>query len=96
VNNIYVGNLDNGATEQVIRGLFESHGTVQRVKRMTDRRTGEFRGFAFVLMSTPEEAGHAIAALNGTFAHGRALEVRAARPQLHPAGRTSDDRATRL
>ena len=51
MNNIYVGNLDSAATEETIRCLFAPHGKVERVKLMTDRHTGSFRGFAFVVMA---------------------------------------------
>jgi RNA recognition motif-containing protein len=72
---IFVGNLDFGATEDSIRGLFEPHGSVERVSLMTDRDTGRSRGFAFVEMTDAEEADRAITALNGTVLNGRALNV---------------------
>jgi cold-inducible RNA-binding protein len=48
LKNIFVGNLDFGATEDTVRSLFEAYGTVERVSLMTDRETGRSRGFAFV------------------------------------------------
>jgi RNA recognition motif-containing protein len=64
VKNIYVGNLHFGATEESIRSLFASYGTVEKVHLATDRETGRSRGFAFVEMAEGD-ADKAIAALNG-------------------------------
>jgi len=84
MKNIFVGNLDFGATEASVRQLFEAYGAVERVNLVTDRDTGRFRGFAFVEMSNASEADQAIAALNGTDLDGRALNVNEARPK--PSG----------
>jgi cold-inducible RNA-binding protein len=84
LKNIFVGNLDFGATEETVRSLFEAYGAVERVSLMTDRDTGRSRGFAFVEMTDTEEADRAIAALNGANVGGRALNVNEARPK--PAG----------
>jgi cold-inducible RNA-binding protein len=81
LKNIFVGNLDFGATESSIRTLFEQHGTVDRVNLVTDRDTGRSRGFAFVEMSNAEEADRAISALNGAAVNGRSLNVNEARPK---------------
>jgi RNA recognition motif-containing protein len=86
VKNIFVGNLDFGATEEAIRSLFEAHGTVERVNLMTDRETGRSRGFAFVEMTDAAEADRAIAALNGHNLGGRALNVNEARPKVDRGG----------
>ena len=75
LKNIFVGNLDSEATEDSIRNLFESHGTVERVNLMKDRDTGRSRGFAFVEMTDTAQADAAIVALNGTSSGGRALNV---------------------
>ena len=83
MNNIFVGNLSPDATEQDIRAGFERHGTVERFRIMTDRETGQPRGFAFVEMTDDAAAEKAIAALNGTELNGRAINVNAARPQLY-------------
>src|SRR6266852_5823096 len=85
VKNIYVGNLDFGATEESIRSLFAPHGTVERVHLATDRETGRSRGFAFVEMAEGA-ADKAIAALNGTKVGGRALTVNEARPKTERGG----------
>lgn len=83
MNNIFVGNLSLEATEQDLRSIFEKHGTIERSRIMTDRQTGEPRGFAFVEMTNDVDAEKAIVALNGTELNGRAINVNAARPQLH-------------
>jgi cold-inducible RNA-binding protein len=84
MKNIFVGNLSFGATEETVRSLFASHGTVDRVNIVTDRDTGQARGFGFVEMANDLEGDHAIAALNGTDLDGRALNVNEAHPK--PAG----------
>jgi cold-inducible RNA-binding protein len=84
VKNIFVGNLDFGATESSIRSLFETYGTVDRVNVVTDRDTGRSRGFAFVEMADADQADRAISGLNGMQVDGRALNVNEARPK--PAG----------
>lgn len=81
MKNIFVGNLDFGATESSIRSLFEPYGAVDRVNLVTDRDTGRSRGFAFVEMSDAAQADQAIAALNGAELGGRALNVNEARPK---------------
>lgn len=81
MKNIFVGNLDFGATEASIRALFEPYGSVQRVNLVTDRDSGRSRGFAFVEMTNAPEADRAIAALNGSSLEGRALNVNEARPK---------------
>ena len=86
MKNIFVGNLDFGATEDTIRSLFEAYGTVERVSLMTDRDTGRSRGFAFVEMTDAEEADRAITALNGSNVGGRALNVNEARPKTAGGG----------
>ena len=82
MKNIFVGNLDFGATEDQIRALFEAYGAVDRVSLMRDRDTGRSRGFAFVEMTNANEADQAIAGLNGTNLGGRALNVNEARPKV--------------
>jgi len=81
MKNIFVGNLSFGATEDSVRSLFETHGAVGRVNIVTDRDTGQPRGFGFVEMSNDGEGEKAIAALNGTDLDGRALNVNEARPK---------------
>ncbi|HZP23400.1 MAG TPA: RNA-binding protein [Terriglobales bacterium] len=81
MKNIYVGNLSFDATEDQVRRLFEQYGPVDRVSIITDRDTGQPRGFAFVEMSDDDAAGKAMEALNGTNLSGRNLTVNEARPK---------------
>ena len=81
MKNIFVGNLSYQATEQAVRSLFEEHGTVDRVSIVTDRDSGQPRGFGFVEMANDTEGDSAIAALNGIELGGRALNVNEARPK---------------
>jgi len=80
-NKLYVGSLPYTTTEQQLTELFSQHGTVQSAKVVTDRFTGQSRGFAFVEMATSDEAQKAIAALHGSELGGRTLVVNEARPQ---------------
>jgi cold-inducible RNA-binding protein len=86
MKNIFVGNLSFGATEQSVRTLFEAHGAVDRVNIVTDRDSGQPRGFGFVEMSNDGEGDRAIAALNGKDLDGRALNVNEARPKAERSG----------
>jgi cold-inducible RNA-binding protein len=81
MKNIFVGNLSFGATEGAVRSMFEAYGTVERVSIVTDRDTGQARGFGFVEMSGDAEAERAISELNGRDLDGRALNVNEARPK---------------
>ena len=87
---IFVGNLDFGATEELLRALFEPYGAVTSVNLITDRDTGRLRGFAFVEMTHSGEADKAINALNGTNLGGRLLNVNEARPKVDRGGYGSD------
>lgn len=86
MKNIFVGNLSFGATEDSIRSLFEGYGTVDRVSIVTDRDTGQARGFAFVEMTNDGEGEQAIAALSGRELDGRALTINEARPKEARSG----------
>jgi cold-inducible RNA-binding protein len=81
MKNIYVGNLSFDATEDQVRGMFEAYGPVERVSIVTDRDTGQSRGFAFVEMPDDDAAHKAMEALNGTNLGGRNLTVNEARPK---------------
>ena len=76
-----MGGLPYAATEQQLNELFAAHGTVESARVITDKFTGQSRGFGFVEMASAEEAKTAIAALNGTQLGGRTLTVNEARPQ---------------
>ena len=81
MKNIFVGNLSFGATEGSVRSLFEAYGAVDRVSIVTDRDTGQARGFGFVEMSVNADADRAINELNGRELDGRALNVNEAHPK---------------
>jgi len=86
-NKLFVGNLSYNTTENDLQDAFAAHGTVTETNVMVDRMTNRPRGFAFVTMSTPEEAQKAIDAMNGKEMDGRALTVNIARPREdRPAG----------
>ena len=87
MKNIFVGNLSFGTTEDTVRSLFQAYGTVERVNLITDRDTGQARGFGFVEMSNDAEADRAIAGLNGKEIDGRALNVNEARPKAERGSR---------
>jgi RNA recognition motif-containing protein len=80
-NKIFVGNLSFDTTENDLQDAFAAFGTVTEANLMLDRTTNRSRGFAFVTMSTAEEAQKAIAALNGKDMGGRALTVNIAKPR---------------
>ena len=81
MKNIFVGNLSFGATEGSVRTMFETYGTVDRVSIVTDRDTGQAKGFGFVEMGNDAEGLKAISALNGKDLDGRAMNVNEARPK---------------
>src|SRR5579862_8062170 len=83
---LFVGNLDFKVTENDLQDAFAAFGTVVEANLVTDRTTGRPRGFAFVTMSTPEEAQKAIEAMNGKELGGRALNVNIARPREERSG----------
>ena len=79
--NIYVGNLLREATEDDLRQAFEAFGQVSTVKVITDRYTGDSRGFGFVEMPNHQEAKAALEGLDGKDLKGRTLKVNEARPR---------------
>ncbi len=83
---IYVGNLPFSATAEDIRDLFSAYGTVESVHLITDRETGQLRGFGFVEMGTDQEALAGIEGLHGADLDGRPLTVNAARPRADRGG----------
>ena len=74
-NRLYVGNLAFDTTESGLSDAFAQCGTIQELRVVTDRDTGRSRGFAFVTMSTADEAKSAITQLDGQMLDGRALRV---------------------
>lgn len=86
-NKLYVGNLSFNTTENDLQEAFAAHGNVIESKLVTDRETGQARGFGFVTMSTAEEAQSAITALNGSSMDGRFVTVNVAKPREERGGR---------
>jgi RNA recognition motif-containing protein len=74
-NRLYVGNLSFNTGSDAVRGAFAKFGEVTDVHLVTDRETGQPRGFGFVTMRTSAEAQAAIASMNGSTLEGRALRV---------------------
>src|SRR2546430_17440596 len=83
---LYIGNLAFQTTSQERQDLFAQAGTVESASVVEDRMTGRSRGFAFVEMSTKEEATAAIDQFNGKELGGRALKVNEAKPRENRAG----------
>ena len=79
--NIFVGNLGFSVTDHDLRQLFESYGAVDKVNIITDRDTGQSRGFGFVEMPESAAAKAAIEGLQGQQLAGRALTVNEAKPR---------------
>jgi len=77
---LYVGGLPYSVTEGSLRELFSAHGTVESANVISDKFTGQSRGFGFVEMSSSSEAQSAIQSLNGTQFEGRSLTVNEAKP----------------
>ena len=79
--NIYVGNLPYSVTEDALRNLVAEHGEVVSANVISDRHTGQSKGFGFVEMSNQSEAEAAIQALNESALQGRNIKVNQARPR---------------
>ncbi len=86
---LYVGNLSFDSTESDLKDLFAQAGNVVSCDVIMDRDTGKSRGFAFVEMSSEEEAKTAIADFNGKDVDGRALKVNEAKPREDRSSRGS-------
>jgi RNA recognition motif-containing protein len=84
--NIYVGNLPRATTEDELRQCFEEFGQVTEVRLITDKFSGESRGFGFVEMPSKDEAEKAIEAMNGKELLGRVLNVNEAQPKTDRGG----------
>jgi RNA recognition motif-containing protein len=83
---LYVGNLSYDVDSSALGELFTAHGTVESSQIITDRDTGQSKGFGFVEMGSDSEAQAAIAALNGQEHGGRALTVNEAKPKENRSG----------
>lgn len=84
--NIYVGNLAYGVTQEELREAFAAYGEVQSANLITDKFTGESKGFAFVEMPNNSEADAAIKGLNEQPLKGRPLRVNQAKPRAERSG----------
>lgn len=85
---LYVGNLPFTATEDAVRALFTPHGAVEKVSLITDRDTGQARGFGFVEMANAD-ASRAMQALNGSSLEGRTLKINEAQDRPRDGGGAS-------
>jgi len=83
---LYVGNLPDSMTEEALSTMFTEAGPVASAKIITDRYTGQPRGFGFVEMETKTDGQRAISMLNGKDVEGRTLKVNEARPQQKRGG----------
>jgi RNA recognition motif-containing protein len=83
---LYVGNLSYSVDNAALERLFAPHGTVESAAVISDRTTGQSKGFGFVEMSSNAEAQAAISALSGTEHGGRALTVSEAKPREERGG----------
>ena len=88
---LYVGNLPFTVTEESVRALFSPHGTVEKVSLISDRDTGQPRGFGFVEMANAD-AARAMQAINGTELGGRALKVNEAQDRERSGGNRGGSR----
>ncbi len=86
MTNIFVGNLSFQTTQDELQAAFAAYGNVERVSIVTDRDSGQPRGFAFVEMTDKSAAENAISQLNGSEMNGRALNVNEARPKPQGGG----------
>lgn len=87
--NIYVGNLSQEVTEGYLREAFEAFGQVTSAKIITDKFTGQSKGFGFVEMPNKTEAGSAISGLNGKDLKGQSIKVNEAYPRRDDRNRRS-------
>lgn len=78
---LFVGGLPYAVTDDRLEEVFAAHGTVESARVVTDKFTGQSRGFGFVEMSSPTEATAAVTALNETDLDGRRITVAEARPR---------------
>jgi cold-inducible RNA-binding protein len=93
MTNIFVGNLSFQTSQEDLSATFSQYGNVERVNLVTDRETGQPRGFAFVEMTERRDAETAISVLNGAELHGRAMNVNEARPRAEGGGRPAGRRS---
>jgi RNA recognition motif-containing protein len=92
VKSIFVGNLSSNATESSIRSMFEGYGSVDYIRIVKDRTTGDPRGFAFVEMNADAEGNRAMAELNGREIDGQKVTAVQARPEILGERRPAEPR----
>lgn len=85
-NRLYVGNLSFQSSSESVREAFSAFGEITDVHVVSDRETGQSRGFAFVTMSTAEQAQKAISEMNGAMLDGRSLRVNEAEERPNRGG----------
>lgn len=83
---LYVGNLSYNTTEEGLRAAFEKYASVTSTKVISDKFSGQSRGFGFVELNDDQEADKAIQEMDGTNLDGKALKVNEARPQTGTGG----------
>ncbi|MGO9121960.1 MAG: RNA recognition motif domain-containing protein [Desulfomonilaceae bacterium] len=93
--NIYVGNLSFDSSENDLRGLFETYGTVDSAKIVIDQFSNRSRGFGFVEMENREDGLKAIQSLDSKDFGGRSLKVNEARPKTNSGGGRRDSGSSR-
>lgn len=86
MTNLFVGNLSFQTTQDELREVFAHYGSVERVNVVTDRDSGQSRGFAFVEMTERRDAETAMSVLNGWELNGRSMNVNEARPKTQNGG----------
>ena len=89
-NKLYVGGLPYSVNEGRLKEIFSAHGAVESASVISDKFTGQSRGFGFVEMSSGSEAQKAIESLNGTQLDGRTLTVNEAKPMARRDGGGGD------
>lgn len=94
-NKVYVGGLPFSVTDGQLEKIFQVHGTVESARVISDKFTGQSRGFGFVEMGSGSEAQNAIQALNGTQLEGRTLTVNEAKPMASRDSRGAGGRDNR-
>jgi RNA recognition motif-containing protein len=92
---LYVGGLPYSVTDGQLQEIFSAHGTVESARVISDKFTGQSRGFGFVEMSSGSEAQQAINSLNGTQLEGRTLTVNEAKPMAQRDNRGGGGRDNR-
>ena len=73
---LFVAGLDYSISDSALKDIFAAHGTVESAKVITDKFSGQSRGFGFVDMTTQQEAQQCVEALNNTTVSGRQIVVK--------------------